>query len=374
MRLLVDATVLLLRSAGVKSYTYHWINAMRAQEGLNRLATFPFIDPVSRLDHERSSLASAATYARIALVHAINHGMGPLLDLACRGFDIFHASNQIRVAPRRARLTATVHDLTCWLTPELHTTANIRADHTFARMILQRADGLIAVSESSRQDAIRVLGIQPEKIQVIYPGIAESFFTTTAADVQRVRTLLGLDRSYVLALGTIEPRKNLDRLLDAYLGLAGDIRHEYQLVVCGPRGWQNTTTLARLRACGTDVRYLGYVAEEHLPGLLAGSGVFVYPSLYEGFGFPLAEAMASGVACVTSNVSSLPEVVGDAALTVDPRSVDQLGNALRRLLTSPSLRMELAEAAHARAGRFRWHRAARESLEFFERVAGQFGR
>ena len=200
MRLLIDATALLLRSAGIKSYTYHWMRAMRSQCGGHRIDGFPFVGSASRLGHEASPLAPLGTYTRIARLQAINHGMGPLLDLVCARYDVFHASNQVRVAPRRTRLTATIHDLTCWLMPEFHTAANVRADRNFARVILERADGLIAVSEHTRQDAIRVLRIQPGKIRVIHSGIGDGFFSDNRAEAERVRARLGLERPYILSL------------------------------------------------------------------------------------------------------------------------------------------------------------------------------
>ena len=306
---------------------------------------------------------AVGTVARVGLLQVINHGLGALLGPVCSGYDVFHVSNQVRVTPPGVRLTATIHDLTCRLMPELHTAANVRADASFARNIVGPADGLIAVSESSRQDAIRLLGVKPERIRTIHSGVSDAFFSARPAQG---------GRPYVLVLGTVEPRKNVDRLLDAWDGLPSDVRGAFELKVCGPRGWHSEATLERLARTG---QYLGYVPEEELPALVAGAAVFAYPSLYEGFGFPLAEAMAAGVACLTSNVSSLPEVAGGAALLVDPLSVDEIRGGLLRLLTSPGLRAELSRAARVRAEHFRWERAARESIEFFEQVAaGQLGR
>ena len=151
----------------------------------------------------------------------------------------------------------------------------------------------------------------------------------------------GLQRPFVLFVGTIEPRKNVDLLLDAWESLPVALRTQYELVVAGPVGWAAETTVARLRA----VRYLGYVPEPDLAPLTAAAEAFVYPSLYEGFGFPVAQAMAAGVAVITSNVSSLPEVAGNAALLVDPRSQSELRAALVRLLGSGG------PAAFAGAGR-----------------------
>jgi alpha-1,3-rhamnosyl/mannosyltransferase len=252
--------------------------------------------------------------------------------------------------------------MTCWLVPETHAPRNVQAARLFAERVMRRADGLISISESTRSDAVRLLGLDPAKIQVIYPGIAEPFFKATPA--------CGLSRPYILFVGTIEPRKNVDTLLDAYALLPLALRAEFDLVLAGPVGWANPRTLARLRSGEGGVRYLGYVPEEELPGLTAGATVFVYPSLYEGFGLPLGQAMAAGVPLVTSNVSSMPEVAGDAALLVDPRSPAEIAAAMARLLESPDLRARLAQHGRARAQRYTWETCARQSLEFFRRLGG----
>jgi alpha-1,3-rhamnosyl/mannosyltransferase len=169
----------------------------------------------------------------------------------------------------------------------------------------------------------------------------------------------------VLAVGTIEPRKNLDLALDAWAALPAALREEFLFVVAGPEGWQSGHTVRRLRSGLEGVRYLGYVPEADLPGLTAGASLLFYPSLYEGFGLPVAQAMACGVAVLTSNVSALPETAGEGALYADPRSASELRAALERLLLSPDLRRKLGSAGRQRAARYRWEEAARESLEFF---------
>jgi len=359
MRVTIDATSALLRSAGVKSYIYHWIRSLRAQarQG-DEILAFPFLTNFDRLDHEGSALGFWGTAPRIALLHALKVFGGPLLDAAVAGSDIFHASNQVRCAPRRSKLTATLHDLTCWLMPELHTAANVRADHAFAEQVLRRADGLIAVSENTRQDAIRLLGIAPEKITTIHSGVAIEYFDAVPAY---------RPRPYALFVGTLEPRKNLETLLDAWRAVRPELREKFDLVVAGPRGWISDAAFARVRA---ESSYLGYVPEAQMPGLVAGAALLAYPSLYEGFGFPVVQAMAAGVAVVTSNTSCLPEVAGDAAFLVDPRSASEIASMLNRLLESDSERAGFARRGRARAERYRWERCAAESLEFFHRVAG----
>jgi alpha-1,3-rhamnosyl/mannosyltransferase len=157
----------------------------------------------------------------------------------------------------------------------------------------------------------------------------------------------------------------VDTLLDAWEQLRPSLHEEFELLVAGPEGWGAEKTMARLRAATGRVRYLGYVREEELPSLTAGATVFVYPSLYEGFGFPVAQAMAARVPAITSNLSSLPEIAAAGAVLVDPRSADELRSALELLLTSPSLRAKLARDGFRQAQEFRWETCARKSLEFF---------
>lgn len=310
------------------------------------------------LDHESSALSRPQTIARLGLIKLMNETGLPPADWLTGGAALFHATNLMRRPPRRARLTSTIHDLTCWLMPELHSPGNVTADLDFAARILRRAGGLIAVSESTRQDAIRLLNLPPDRIRTIHSGIAEPYFD--APGRQRARP-------YALYVGTIEPRKNLDTLLDAWKLLSPSVRGEFDLVFAGPKGWASEKTHARIQ---NEATYLGYVPENDLPGLTAGASVFVYPSLYEGFGFPVAQAMAAGAPVVTSNNSSLPEIAGDAALLVDPRSPAEIASSLARVLESPALRQELAARGRRRAERFRWDACATESLEFFRSVLG----
>src|SRR5262249_52695567 len=213
-------------------------------------------------------------------------------------------------------------------------------------------------------DAVRVLGLDPEKIEVIHSGVGEAFFDPPAREIEHVRSEYRLERPFVLFIGTVEPRKNLDLLLDAFAALPESLRKAHDLVVAGPIGWAGEKTKARLG----DVRYLGYVPEQDLAPLTGAAAVFAYPSLYEGFGFPVAQAMAAGVPVLTSNVSSLPEVAGDGALLVDPRSLVELRDGLEAMLASETLRLELAARGRKRAEEFRWERCAAKSLEFFSAV------
>ncbi len=236
--------------------------------------------------------------------------------------------------------------------------------------IVKRAEGVIVPSESTRKDAIEILGLKPERVHVIYHGVSNAYFGNPSLSAATAAKY-NLTRPYILFVSTIEPRKNLDRLLDAYSGLSAEIRDEFELIVVGPVGWASAETLQRLNSGERGVRYLGYVPEEHLPGITAGASLFVYPSLYEGFGFPVAQAMAAGAPVLTSGVSSLPEVVGDTARLVDPYSVDEIRRALADLLLSPSVRQEMSRRGRERARMFQWAECAQKSLRFFETVCGK---
>lgn len=363
MNVCIDATPLLLRSVGVKTYIYHWLeHLIKAAEDVSIFA-FPRISQIGPLKHDSSQLSFFSTAWRLALVRAANHRIPFALTPLMPKVDLLHVSNQLRQPPSNLPLSGTIHDLTVWLLPELHSQANVQADKHFAATVLKRAKGLIAVSENTRCDAVRLLRLDPDRIEVIYPGVSDSYFDGVAKQDSR------LPRPYILFVGTIEPRKNVDSLLDAYTNLSASLRDEFDLVIVGPPGWKSEKTMARLQTPPRGVRYLGYVPEPEMPALVAGAAVLAYPSLYEGFGFPVAEAMACGVPVITSAISSLPEVAGDGALFVDPNSVNELRSAMDCVLSTPSLRHKLGQRGADRARKlFLWPICAQRSLEFFRKV------
>jgi glycosyltransferase involved in cell wall biosynthesis len=373
MRLVIDAMPLLVRSAGVKNYLYHWIaHLARAAPGPEgtplSIGLFPWLGRLGPLNHEASQVGRLHTWLSLALFHFYNLPGNPALDWFERA-DVFHAT-RLGNPPRRPRLTATLYDLTCWLMPQFHTPANVAAERRLAETVWKRADGLIAISAHTRDEAVRLLGLDARRIRVIPCGVDGRFFAVTEADAARARARYRLERSYVLWVGTIEPRKNLDLALDAWAALPTSLHEEFVLVVAGPAGWADPRTLRRLRSEPAGVRYLGYVPEDDLPGLTAGAAALFYPSLYEGFGLPVAQAMACGVPVVTSGVAALPEVAGEGALYADPHSPGDMRGALERLLLSPALGRKLAKAGRQRAEHYRWEEAARQSLEFFKSLGG----
>ncbi|MBI4890670.1 MAG: glycosyltransferase family 4 protein [Acidobacteria bacterium] len=362
MKIMLDATPLLLASAGVKSILYHWIGALREAGSQHSFHLYPPLSEIGDLRHDASVVRRSETLRGIFMTLA-NQRLGIQFPERCaRGMDLFHATNQVRRPPSSVPLTATLHDLTVWRMPHLHTPGNIAADKRYADQVLRRASGLIAVSEHTRRDAIELLGLHPDRVTTIHNAVAEAYFEPCEPAVRQ--------KPYILHLGTIEPRKNIDTLLDAWLQLPRDLRDSHELLIAGPAGWASDPTIARLKSAPPGVTWLGYVPESSVPALIRGALALAYPSLYEGFGLPLAQAMACGTAALTSNVSAMPEVAGDGALLVDPQSAAAIRNGLARLIEDPELRRRLGEQGRTRAAlHFRWAANASKSIAFFERAA-----
>jgi glycosyltransferase involved in cell wall biosynthesis len=277
--------------------------------------------------------------------------------------DVIHYPTHMErpLALRTARTVLTFHDLVPRVHPETSTPEIIRKfDRCVAR--LRHVDALITDSEFSRGEMVEHLGIDPDRISVCYPGVDRRFFLERA-DAGIVGKY-GAGAPYVLFVGTLEPRKNIEALVDAFASLEDK---EVRLLLVGKAGWGYERIRRRVEELGLGPRvdFLGYVPEEDLPHLYRGARAFVYPSFYEGFGIPVIEAMAAGAPVVTSNVSSLPEVAGDAALLVPPGDVREIRTAVSRLLGDPDLGARLRARGVERARRFTWERCAEGVLEVY---------
>jgi len=249
----------------------------------------------------------------------------------------------------------------------------------YARIVLPRAarcaDAILTLSHASKVDIVERLGIPEEHVTVVPPGVDPSFtpIAPQSGPAREVRHRYELHEEFVLTVGSVEPRKNLPRVLEAIHRLrARTDTADVVLVHVGPEGWLGDGVAHAVRTLGLSdaVRFLGYVPRQDLAALYSLARLCVYPSLYEGFGLPVAEAMACGCPVVTSNVSSLPEVAGDAAVLVDPRSVEDITDGVAALWTDAARRRELAARGQARARCFTWERAARETAAVYDSVLG----
>ncbi|MDP8909562.1 MAG: glycosyltransferase family 4 protein [Chloroflexota bacterium] len=263
----------------------------------------------------------------------------------------------------------TVHDLAYVHFPERVPRSRRLYLTVGTRRSVGQARRVIAISTSTADDLRRWLGLPTRRIDVIPLAPAEDVQPVSGETLAAFRRDNGVTIPYVLCVGTLEPRKNLPRLLHAFAAIADDVPH--QLILVGPEGWltgELHATLADLRL-GDRVRLTGFVDDRNLGAWYSGADLFVFPSLYEGFGLPPLEAMRCGAPVVTSNVSSLPEVVGDAAVTVDPQDVQGLATAMREVLTDRGRADELRARGVARAAEFSWARTARETLAVYRDAA-----
>lgn len=260
----------------------------------------------------------------------------------------------------------TVHDLTAMLYGETHTAKLRWSILPFLRPSLERAARLVAVSRATADDLAFHFPQCKGKIEVVYSGVDPELAPGRPDDIAAVRAELAAPDGYILYVGTLEPRKNVGVLLDAWESLTGDAKAGLPLVVAGDPGWKSRRLARRLAALGDrGVRYLGRVERSRLVTLYQGARVFVYPSLYEGFGLPVTEALACGVPVVTSNRSSLPEAAGDAGILVDPTDAGAVAQGIAAVLGSPGREAELRQRALAHARRFSWDQTADEMEEVF---------
>jgi glycosyltransferase involved in cell wall biosynthesis len=274
------------------------------------------------------------------------------------------------------RTVVTVHDLVCFLFP--HTVPRKYAVYMrlMTRLAVRSADRIIAVSGATGDDLRRVLAVPPEQVVIIHEAVSPEFARPPAAEaVEAVTHRYGIRPPYCLFVGNVEPRKNLARLIEAFGLLRARAGRPGgggppQLVLVGTRGWLSSGILAAVEAQGgaPGIVFTGYVPPADLPALYSGAACFVFPSLYEGFGLPVLEAMAAGTPVVASRVGAIPEVAGDAALLVDARRPAELAEAIAAVLGDPVLRARLIDRGHARARRFTWEAVARDTLAVYESV------
>lgn len=292
-------------------------------------------------------------------------------DLFTGPLDLFHSPDYVLPPLRRGKRVLTIHDLSFLRYPE---GADPRLRWYLTQAVprsIAQADLVLADSRNTKIDLIELLGVEASRVEVLYPGVEERFHPLDEESLAPVRARYSLDFPFILTVGTLEPRKNHVGLLQAYSFL----RHPPRLVIAGGKGWLYEPIFQEVERLSLEGRvfFLGYVPEEDLPALYNLADLFVFPSFYEGFGLPPLEAMACGTPVVTSNTSSLLEVVGDGALLVPPRDVEALAEAMEKVIGDPSLQEELRSKGLERAKRFRWGEAAKRLLAIYKRVVGEGG-
>lgn len=374
MRVAIDCTSAVRQAAGIGRYTRGLVSALA---DLAAADGGPEITPLFAADAAPPAnlfAGAVVTRARIlplserALTIAWHRLRLPLwADVLAGGADLFHSPDFTLPPLLRARGVLTVHDLTFLHYPE-HAPRDL-VDY-LSRVVprsVRRARVVLADSESTRADLMQRWGTPADKVRVVYAGVGPTFAPVSdAAARAAVCSRYCVDLPFVLTVGTLQPRKNHLRLVQAFSRLK-ELHPDLSLVIAGGSGWQYDPVAAEVERLGltASVRFSGFVDEGDLPALYSAASVFAFPSLYEGFGLPVLEAMACGTPVVCSNASSLPEVAGDAALMVAPEDAQALAETLDRVLRDSSLRAGMAQRGLAQAARFTWTAAARSLLDAY---------
>ncbi len=372
MRIGIDYTSAVRQRAGIGRYTRGLIGGLARVDAENQYALLMphdarFMEPAYELGQHKNFRLARAPLSEKLLVTMWQRFSLPLPVEAFTGAtDVFYSPDFVLPPTRAKKKILTVHDLSFMRVPET-AVPNLKwyLEGAVPRAV-KRADLILADSDATRADLVELFGASPQRVQTLYSGVEPMFCRVTDPDaLEQTRAQYLLDKPFILSVGTIEPRKNLTRLIEAYARLPQ--RKDFDLVLAGGQGWMHGDIYHAPEKFGVsdNVRFLGFVPDRNLPALYTLATLVAYPSLYEGFGLPVLEALACGAPVVTSNTSSLPEVAGDAAMMVDPRDVDALAVALGQMLDDAQLRTDFARRGLIQARKFSWNASARQLREAF---------
>jgi glycosyltransferase involved in cell wall biosynthesis len=374
MKIALDISMAVGESAGVGTYTRGLIEGLARVDAENEYLLYTYLDVP---EPAGLNLPSQPNFTFRTVQRGGDHWERLWFDAelppkeALGQVDIIHSPFFNAPKEHYGALVVTIYDLSFLLYPQFHTEANRLHCFNGTLKAALYADRIIAISQFTKQDLMRYFSVSEERIRVVYPAPRQFCYPERNRDFLRST----LDRfeiyhNFILCVGSLEPRKNLKTLIEAYAMYVKHHSGRELLVIAGAKGWLNEDITQVAAALGLEgrVKFLGYVQEADLRVLYSAARLFVYPSLYEGFGLPPLEAMACGAPVITSNTSSLPEVVGDAAILIDPRNSGQLCHAMRTVLADDVLRLGMREKSLAQARLFSWERAAEETLAAYREV------
>jgi glycosyltransferase involved in cell wall biosynthesis len=375
VRIAIDATSVPPRPAGAGVYAIELVRAMVEHDRRDGYALFTrgaWADAMTtgKANWRIERVAAGSRSARLAWEQAQLPGA-----LGRLGIDVLHSTHHtLPLVGVRCKRVVTIHDVTFFRIPDRYPPARRLYMQTLTRLAARAADAIIVPSNTVRDDVVRVLRVPASKVTAVYEAAGAQYRPIPLDAAEAVVHEYGIDGPYVLSVGSLEPGKNRGRLIRAMRELR-DAGIDYRLVVVGQKAWKYEVDFALVDELGMRdrVQFLGYVKDEHLPALYRVATAFAFPSLYEGFGLCVIEAMACGTPVLTSSISATAEVAGDAALLVDPLSVGAIRDGLRELLTDAGRRADLAARGRARAAEFSWRRAADETHALYSRIVAGAG-
>jgi glycosyltransferase involved in cell wall biosynthesis len=374
MRFSIDATAMPALLGGAGNYILRLVQGMNRLPGDHRIVVFAKPRDVERLGPWSPHVEPIVVDVRSRPARLVWEQIGLPAALRRHDVDVLHSPHYtLPVLGGRARRLVTFHDMIFFLFPQYHLRTKVLFFQAMIRAAARVADRIAVDSDSTGRDACRILGLDPSRVTTIRLAPDEDYRPVDDADILRaVETRHGLRHPLILTVCTLEPRKNLPAAVRALARLRS-AGIDAQLAVVGAKGWGFGPIFDEVRRLGVDehVRFLGYAPREDLPALYSACDVFIYPSLYEGFGLPPLEAMACGAAVVVSNTSSLPEVVGDGGVQYDPEDEAALARAIADLIERPDERHAWRARALARAATFSWDATVRSTYDLYCELGGR---
>ncbi|MCU7730404.1 glycosyltransferase family 4 protein [Actinoplanes sp. KI2] len=381
LRVFVEGTPLFRQRTGVGQYTKYLLEALFRLDEENQYTIYAFGFLGRGTDTRPIPETSRVGYRFIRYMHlkaynaVVRKLTAPPIDIMVGSRpDLFIFPDFVRhPLPLGSPAITVIYDLSFVLHPEHVAARNRRYLTRYVPQTIEKSQHIVTISENSKREIVEYYGTDPAKISIVSPAIDHSvFYPRPASEIGAVAGKYHIAKPYILYTGTLEPRKNIRSILDAYAKLPEHVRASYSLVLAGGKGWLDESIQNRLDELQhLDIITTGYVPDEDLPALYSGASVFVYPSLYEGYGMPPLEAMACDTPVIVANNSSLPEVVGDAGLLVDAHDVDSLAQHMEKVLGDPALADELRRRGLVRAKASNWEESARRLLAVISEVGAR---
>lgn len=370
MRIGLDGIPLSKLKTGVGHYTFelaHALSSVSPSDDFELVSPLPYTCSINSLSEQKPLPNLQAVHAKTSGLSKHWWTIGLPAYIRRNPLALFHGTNYDIPLLGDCRTVLTIHDLTSHLHPETLQTRSVRRARYRLPIMARRATMIITGTEAVRLEVCERLHISPERVVAVHHAPRPCFRPSPPNMTIETKTRLGLDDDFLLFVGTIEPRKNLLRLIRAFEDVLKKSGLRPQLVIAGPEGWLTNELFdhVKTRDFGDRLRWTGYVSDEDLSSLYSSCRAFIYPSIYEGFGLPPLEAMACGAPVISSRIPSIMEVLGDAAHLVSPTDVDALGQSIIQLWENPSERQRLSQAGKARAAQFSWERTARLTLDVY---------